>query len=33
MDRVAGYGLKYENGFKFNHLGEIGGPHPTSPKV
>ncbi len=24
MDRVAGYGLKYENGFKFTHLGEIG---------
>ena len=24
MDRAAGYGLKYENGFKFTHLGEIG---------
>ncbi len=24
MDRIAGYGLKYENGFKFTHLGEIG---------
>lgn len=24
MDRVFGYGLKYENGFKFTHLGEIG---------
>jgi hypothetical protein len=24
IDRVAGYGLKYENGFKFTHLGEIG---------
>lgn len=24
MDRLAGYGLKYENGFKFTHLGEIG---------
>ena len=23
MDRVFGYGLKYENGFKFTHLGEI----------
>lgn len=25
MDRVLGYGLKYEKGFKFTHLGEIGG--------
>ena len=24
MDRFFGYGLKYENGFKFTHLGEIG---------
>lgn len=24
LDRVAGYGLKYESGFKFTHLGEIG---------
>lgn len=24
MDRMMGYGLKYENGFKFTHLGEIG---------
>jgi hypothetical protein len=24
MDRFVGYGLKYENGFKFTHLGEIG---------
>lgn len=24
MDRCFGYGLKYENGFKFTHLGEIG---------
>ncbi|WP_417354083.1 DUF4260 domain-containing protein [Flavobacterium sp.] len=24
MDRMFGYGLKYENGFKFTHLGEIG---------
>jgi hypothetical protein len=24
MDRIFGYGLKYENGFKFTHLGEIG---------
>lgn len=24
MDRVFGYGLKYETGFKFTHLGEIG---------
>jgi hypothetical protein len=24
MDRMMGYGLKYEQGFKFTHLGEIG---------
>ena len=24
MDRLFGYGLKYENGFKYTHLGEIG---------
>lgn len=24
MDRIFGYGLKYETGFKFTHLGEIG---------
>lgn len=24
MDRVFGYGLKYEKGFKYIHLGEIG---------
>jgi len=24
MDRVAGYGLKYDKGFKYTHLGEIG---------
>src|SRR5690606_12843325 len=24
LDRVFGYGLKYEKGFKFTHLGEIG---------
>jgi hypothetical protein len=24
MDRIMGYGLKYETGFKFTHLGEIG---------
>ena len=23
MDRIFGYGLKYEKGFKFTHLGEI----------
>jgi hypothetical protein len=26
FDRMLGYGLKYENGFKFTHLGEIGPP-------
>lgn len=24
MDRMLGYGLKHETGFKFTHLGEIG---------
>ncbi len=24
MDRLFGYGLKYEQGFKFTHLGKIG---------
>lgn len=24
MDRIFGYGLKYEEGFKYTHLGEIG---------
>ena len=24
FDRMLGYGLKYDNGFKFTHLGEIG---------
>nr|WP_317235731.1 DUF4260 family protein [Niabella hibiscisoli] len=24
LDRVAGYGLKYNNGFAFTHLGVIG---------
>lgn len=24
LDRILGYGLKYEKGFKFTHLGEIG---------
>ena len=24
MDRLMGYGLKYEKGFKFTHLGSIG---------
>ena len=24
MDRLMGYGLKYEKGFKYTHLGEIG---------
>lgn len=25
IDRMVGYGLKYEKGFKYTHLGEIGG--------
>lgn len=24
MDRILGYGLKYNKGFKYTHLGEIG---------
>lgn len=24
FDRIMGYGLKYDNGFKYTHLGEIG---------
>lgn len=24
MDRILGYGLKYDKGFKYTHLGEIG---------
>ena len=24
LDRTLGYGLKYEKGFKYTHLGEIG---------
>jgi hypothetical protein len=24
MDRMLGYGLKYETGFKYTHLGQIG---------
>lgn len=29
FDRLLGYGLKYESGFKYTHLGEIG----KSPKT
>tara|TARA_R110000850_G_scaffold190308_4_gene316229 strand:- start:5910 stop:6293 length:384 start_codon:yes stop_codon:yes gene_type:complete len=32
MDRIFGYGLKYEKGFKFTHLGEIGSPPSIPPK-
>jgi len=27
LDRVLGYGLKYDKGFKYTHLGEIGNKH------
>ncbi len=27
LDRVLGYGLKYDKGFKHTHLGEIGNKH------
>ncbi len=30
MDRMFGYGLKYEKGFKYTHLGEIGNDPSTS---
>lgn len=30
FDRVMGYGLKYETGFKFTHLGEIGNKKGTN---
>ena len=25
VDRLMGYGLKYPNGFKWTHLGKLGG--------
>ena len=28
MDRIVGYGLKFESGFKYTHLGEIGSRSP-----
>ena len=32
MDRFLGYGLKYTQGFKFTHLGELGGNKQASAK-
>lgn len=32
FDRMLGYGLKYENGFKYTHLGIIGKANPTKEK-
>lgn len=29
FDRMLGYGLKYEKGFKYTHLGTIGKPDST----
>lgn len=29
MDRIFGYGLKYDKGFRFTHLGEIGNDPST----
>ena len=29
FDRMLGYGLKYEKGFKFTHLGKIGKDDPV----
>ena len=31
FDRILGYGLKYEKGFKYTHLGEIGKPVGSKP--
>jgi len=31
VDRVAGYGLKYADGFGFTHLGRIGRAKPRHP--
>ena len=33
FDRIFGYGLKYEKGFKFTHLGEIGSIQRNSKKL
>lgn len=30
FDRMVGYGLKYEKGFKYTHLGTIGRPNTTT---
>lgn len=30
FDRMMGYGLKYEKGFKYTHLGTIGRPKSTT---
>lgn len=30
FDRMLGYGLKYDRGFKFTHLGEIGNKNVAS---
>jgi hypothetical protein len=31
LDRALGYGLKYESGFRFTHLGRIGKEPATAP--
>jgi hypothetical protein len=30
MDRMFGYGLKYETGFRFTHLGTVGKDRPAN---
>ena len=30
LDRLMGYGLKYDDHFQHTHLGMLGGRHPTS---
>ncbi len=32
MDRIFGYGLKYQKGFKYTHLGEIGSSNKVMTK-
>ena len=33
MDRMLGYGLKYTKGFKFTHLGEMGGQQKPDQEI
>ncbi len=33
MDRMLGYGLKYNRGFTFTHLGEMGAKHKPAQEI